>query len=736
MFKFKRILFLWLVMAVATLPVPLLLSCDDDNETLPSQPLQVGIPQDISAVPSETSLQLSWTAVENASGYELEANDGAGYEFDTLVTGTSYELEGLEPYTAYAIRLRAVVTDEAGNSSNSEWSAWQEFVTLDQLMADDFDGGDGTESAPYQIARPSQLALLARMVNEEVPGYFEDGIHYVLTQDIDLSRYDNWTPIGTGPEDGRYPYENPAKAFQGVFDGDGHAVTGLNVNLAGGNTFVSGGLFGVNDGSIRNLKVEGVVNVITTTSEKSSVCAGGIAGFNIIAYAEDGINTRPFSGGIESCSFNGSVNASCGSDLLGTAYAGGICGMAESGNIDGCMVTVAGDQEIVSVGGETSMSGGIAGAMNGGRITECRVEGAGLIETAFNAVPEGYYVYAQVGCVAGSVADASVENCTVVYEGTLSAPKGGEANVNMGVICGNSGSSVSNCHAEFSGEAGASAGGTISFGGITGSLSGYGECSVTASDAVLSGNVAIEQTDQYSDVHVGGIYGMASSAQVTACNASVSGSINVTSAVTDQTTNVNIGGICGLGGYITAGCAAVWDSHASVNVTSDRTNFGGVAGLVQASDNYAFLAGCYAINGAAVSVSPNTGTDFVANVGGVSGTFSGTYILWYDMSIPAYMTGCYALTDGSFSVAGDGVAKAVAGASEYATLSGVFWGSEGGTVSDDLEGSQPFSSLDQAGYEAAISVMNDAIANGMIPLNLSYTYNESLGYPTLNAGGM
>lgn len=280
-------------------------SCKEDDTSV-----QLKAPQTLTAIPSETSLLIEWGGVDEAAAYELEARSD-DYAFSTRVEDTRYELTGLEAYTEYEVRIRALVV--SGNYLDSEWSAWERFKTLDKTIADEFDGGSGTEEDPYLIARPSQLALLAQCVNEQTAGYFEPDVHYLLTADLDLSGYENWTPIGTGPQDGRYPYENPEKAFQGVFDGGGHTVNNLNVAYTGATTFTSVGLFGVNDGTIRNLHVAGAVSATTSCTDKSYVIAGGIVGFNIIAY-EDAMNTRPGSGAIEHCSFTGSVSASCGND--------------------------------------------------------------------------------------------------------------------------------------------------------------------------------------------------------------------------------------------------------------------------------------------------------------------------------------------------------------------------------------------------------------------------------------
>lgn len=87
--------------------------------------------------------------------------------------------------------------------------------------------------------------------------------------------------------------------------------------------------------------------------------------------------------------------------------------------------------------------------MNGGRISACTFTGTGVLEAAFNTLPEGYYVYAQAGGIVGSTAEASIESCTADFGGSLLIPKGGEATCNAGIVCGNSGSSITDCTAKF-----------------------------------------------------------------------------------------------------------------------------------------------------------------------------------------------------------------------------------------------------------------------------------------------
>lgn len=87
---------------------------------------------------------------------------------------------------------------------------------------------------------------------------------YVLLSNIDLSGYENWAPIG-----------DEASPFMGTFDGNGNTVTGLRITSAAG---TGAGLFGHNEGTIKNLRVEGEINL--EESDTSVVYTGGIAGYN------------------------------------------------------------------------------------------------------------------------------------------------------------------------------------------------------------------------------------------------------------------------------------------------------------------------------------------------------------------------------------------------------------------------------------------------------------------------
>lgn len=113
-----------------------------------------------------------------------------------------------------------------------------------------FAGGTGTRDDPYQIETLEQLQAMAGDLSAS----------YVLTADIDAGSIAAWQPIGTLvaiDESGETP--DPAHAFTGSFDGNGHTISNLNVV----GTAMFAGLFGttanaaISNVTFRNLTVEG-----------------------------------------------------------------------------------------------------------------------------------------------------------------------------------------------------------------------------------------------------------------------------------------------------------------------------------------------------------------------------------------------------------------------------------------------------------------------------------------------
>ncbi|MCO7175459.1 InlB B-repeat-containing protein [Sporolactobacillus kofuensis] len=164
--------------------------------------------------------------------------------------------------------------------------------------------GSGTSADPYIITTAAQLDSVRNDLSAS----------YKLGNDIDLSSYDNWQPIGT--------IDN-GQALSGTFDGDGHTISNLKINRP---DLDDVGLFAhLENGTVKNVKLENV-NV------NGRINVGGLVGF----YRGDTIS-----------------NSSVSGEINGSSYVGGLVGYSE-GTINGSYSTadVIGAQEVGGLVGE------------------------------------------------------------------------------------------------------------------------------------------------------------------------------------------------------------------------------------------------------------------------------------------------------------------------------------------------------------------------------------------------
>lgn len=230
-----------------------------------------------------------------------EANVVPGYEITKLRANGTEERN-----------LSAAITPEAGKFYD---------ITLDKDKGYTDDG-----QGNYIVTTAEGLKAVADIANNG-----NLGINITLTENINLTDME-WTPIGTN-------YNN---AYTGIFDGNGHTITGLTVT--GSNDYA--GLFGRigSGGTVKNVKLEGVK--IESDNDMSSV--GGVAGDS-------------YDGNIENCSVSGSVSGNNGT-------AGGVVGNQQKGSITGCSSSATVNAGIAA--------GGVAGGTNSGAsLTGCYATG-------------------------------------------------------------------------------------------------------------------------------------------------------------------------------------------------------------------------------------------------------------------------------------------------------------------------------------------------------------------------
>lgn len=199
----------------------------------------------------------------------------------------------------------------------------------DDSYAEDADSTAGSEDNAIHVSTAEDLSAMA----DNLSGY------YVLDNDIDLSEYGDWVPIGD--ED---------QPFTGFLNGNFHTIKGLDVQ-ADVYSGYDGGLFGCLNGAfVKELVVEDAsIDVQAHGDEDLFVNAGIIAGHASNASVSD-------------CYVSGSVSVYGDGYLY--ARAGGIIGAAEqSCDILSCIVSGA----LTASGGNlrNSMAGGICAWMAG-----------------------------------------------------------------------------------------------------------------------------------------------------------------------------------------------------------------------------------------------------------------------------------------------------------------------------------------------------------------------------------
>ena len=315
----------------------------------------------------------------------------------------------------------------------------------------------GGADTPFQIAGAAQLAELAQYVNAGDATFVS--AHYVMTDDVNLSAYGNWTPIGTE--------DHP---FEGVFDGQNHVVTGLKIDR----NELYQGLFGYVSGTDDAHKAQ-IKNVAVRDAQiRAWVEVGAVVG-------RYGQFTQGFVEPLENCAMIGGTIQ--GTSSMGqSSCVGGIVGRA-CGEIQRCYAT-----------------GNIIGADNA-------IDYGGIVGETYKAVKACYWTgrlsalgsYADdFGGIAGS-ARGAVTNCYTTGDITGSLDNA----ATLGSIVGCALDRVTNCYAT------GSVKGWRAIGGIAGQA--YGD---TYAHATISGcmalNTSVESNPFYSIGRVAGLTGQES----------------------------------------------------------------------------------------------------------------------------------------------------------------------------------------------------------------------------------
>ncbi|MTW84359.1 metallophosphoesterase [Virgibacillus dakarensis] len=195
--------------------------------------------------------------------------------------------------------------------------------------------GEGTAENPYKVDSITDLKKIE----------YSPDKHYELTEDI-IGNQDILQAIGS-----------PETPFTGVFDGNGHYITGLEMISEGG----GGGLFRVNDGTIKNvavlnadIKVDrndvGILVDVNNGTIENSYTTGSITGRSnvggLVGYSNGTVRnsystanvkaTYKQSGGLIGITNRGSITENVyatGSVTSGASNSGGISGYSYNGTV-------------------------------------------------------------------------------------------------------------------------------------------------------------------------------------------------------------------------------------------------------------------------------------------------------------------------------------------------------------------------------------------------------------------
>ena len=215
-----------------------------------------------------------------------------------------------------------------------------------------FHQGHGTEDDPFTIYTPAQLACLDL--------YSRQAYFYKQMEDLDLSSYANWDPIGSIEVNG---YSTNIRGFYGRYNGNNKKISNAVINYPDDNY---AGLFvSCSSGSISNIRIENFA--VTGKQNVGCLCGSNYATISNVVCDSVNVNGSRevgclvgylISGIIENCSVTNST-------VSGTEYnIGGCVGKGTNSTLNDIRC------EGVTVGGTTFYTGGCIGSIGNSNATQ------------------------------------------------------------------------------------------------------------------------------------------------------------------------------------------------------------------------------------------------------------------------------------------------------------------------------------------------------------------------------
>ena len=294
--------------------------------------------------------------------------------------------------TPEAAENTSAVTADDGKDAESAEPVTEDVGSDAVSAAEDvvFAGGAGTAEDPWQVATAEQLDS----IRNDLTG------HYFLTEDIDLSGYENWIPIGSfqslsdAPEDAEVPH--PDFAFTGTFDGGGHTISNLTVSCEAP---MGAGLFGCASGTDRGAAFIGHFT-LKDVNVSGYYLVGGAVGLQFM-----------------NCPVS-DIHLEGNNHLTGMQGIGGIVGTGFD-LISGCSATA----DITVIGDDGACAGLIAGGTTMSSIKNCEAIGGSI--TAEGNATWGFGALCGAPWGAAEITDCKVSSTVITVRGENNRLVGG-----------------------------------------------------------------------------------------------------------------------------------------------------------------------------------------------------------------------------------------------------------------------------------------------------------------------
>ena len=553
--------------------------------------------------------------------------------------------------------------------------------------------GAGTEEFPYLISSADDLAYLCSVMMRK-EGY-SVGKYFKLTKDLvlndrvlnengtlvsDTAGLKKWQPIGEG-ETGRSYY-----AFQGVFDGAGHTISGIYMNDS---TLKDQGLFGFlhRGAEIKNLVIKdsyikgtGAVGAVsgqcykgviancisyaTVVSVGATIQVGGIVG------SIHGTETN-YRATLDSCINYGYVTGRSVPNEWGemyNCYVGGVCGdISSSAIVRGCVnegeVFADGWSAVGGITGTVTGSASLSGSINKGCISSnARIAMGGISGNNWSLVTgcsnEGEIVPTVKGTTVGGICGTCSFNARIYNSVNVANIKTDIDSLTVGGICGNARAESSYGSYYTINLSGCSNEGDIELGGSL-SMAG-GICGRNYSANILKSQNRGNITTTYRAAGISPLCEYHSSIEESENSGTIKGGNSwYIGGITGQTSDAVVacinrgsifgGTVAGIAGYLSSSSCYVINC---VN-TGDITGRSKVGGIISHAVSSGSVRSCY-----------NTGTissnvkSHIGGIGGYTGAVSNSYNVGkvyssgdgsYVGSISGYsygnVTNCYGMGD-------------------------------------------------------------------------------------------